>query len=269
MSSPVPLRKDKHAKLKVVESGDYRRYKGNHLVPIVIQDFFTLAAEFPLVFVKIGKTDEFIPVAMMGLREGQNLYCQTEQWQAGVIPVSFGNAPFTIARVDEKTEQLIVLLDEESPLLSETTGESLFDEKGERSAYLEARIESLIKVAEQTRNTQELCKRLTEKNLLSTQQVQLQHRPDAPRYNIDGIYVVNEIALNELSDEDYLHLRKMGLLPVIYAHLTSLQQLRRVSELQYVADKAAEAEKAAQAKKPAEAEKAAPTKKAAKPKASK
>lgn len=247
MSTPVPLRKDKHAKLKVVESGDYRRYKDKHLVPIVIQDFFTLAAEFPLVFVKIGKTDEFIPVAMMGLREGQNLYCQTEVWKGQVIPVSFGNAPFTIARVDDASDQLIVLLDEESPLISETTGETLFDEKGERSTYLGARIEALMKVAEQTRNTQEMCKRLTEKKLLSTQKVQLQHRPDATRYNIDGIYVVDEIALNELSDESYLDLRKMGLLPLIYAHLTSLQQLRRVSELQYVADKAAKAEKAAPA----------------------
>lgn len=241
MSSPQPLRKDKHAKLKVTESGDYTRYKANHLVPIVIQDFFTLAAEFPLVFVKIGKTDEFVPVALMGLREGQNLYCQTEEYKAGVIPVSFGNAPFSIARVDEATDQLIVLLNEESPLLSEDKGEPLFDEKGERSAYLEKRIESLIKVAEQTRNTQEMCKRLTEKKLLATQKLELQHRPDATRYNIEGIYVINETALNELSDEAYLDLRKMGLLPIIYAHLTSLQQLRRVSEMQYQADKVANA----------------------------
>lgn len=250
MSSLVPLKNDKHGKLKVVQSSDYRRYKTNHLVAIVIQDFFTLAVEFPLVFVKINKSEEFIPVAMMGLREGMNLYCQTEEWQGSVAPISFGNAPFAVARVDDKTDQLIVLVDEESPLLSETTGEPLFDEAGKRSEYFEGRIESLVKVADQTRNTQELCKRLTEKNLLNTQQVQLQHRPDGMRYNIDGIYTVDETRLNELSDEDYLHLRKMGLLPVIYAHLASLQQLRRLSERQYNADKEAkEAEaKAAETK---------------------
>ena len=253
MSSPVPLQNDKHGKLKVKESNDYRRYKNNHLVPIVIQDFFTLAVEFPLVFVKINKSEDFIPVAMMGLREGSNLYCQTEQWKAPAIPMSFTNAPFTISRVDDKSDQLIVLVDEESPLLSETEGEALFVEAGKRSDYFEKRIESLVRVAEQTRNTQEMCKRLTEKNLLTTQQVQLQHRPEATRYNIDGIYTVNETTLNDLSDEEYLQLRKMGLLPVIYAHLASLQQLRRVSELQYVADKA---EKDAKAAKEAKAEKA-------------
>lgn len=239
MSSPVPLQNDRHAKLKVVESSDFRRYKNNHLVSVVIQDFFTLAVEFPLVFVKINKSEDFIPVAMMGLRDGMNLYCQTEEWQASVAPMNFNNAPFAIARLDETSDQLVVLVDEESPLLSESAGEPLFDEAGKRSEYFEKRIENLIKVAEQTRNTQEMCKRLTEKNLLTTQQIQLQHRPDGTRYNIDGVYIVDEVALNNLSDTDYLHLRSMGLLPVIYAHLASLQQLRRLSERQYNADKAA------------------------------
>lgn len=244
MSSPVPLQNDRHAKLKVVESSDFRRYKNNHLVSVVIQDFFTLAVEFPLVFVKINKSEDFIPVAMMGLRDGMNLYCQTEEWQASVAPMNFNNAPFAIARLDETSDQLVVLVDEESPLLNEKDGEPLFDEAGKRSEYFEKRIENLVKVAEQTRNTQEMCKRLVEKNLLTTQQIQLQHRPDGTRYNIDGVYIVDEIALNNLSDADYLHLRSMGLLPVIYSHLASLQQLRRLSERQYNADKAAAATEA-------------------------
>lgn len=238
MSSPVPLKKDTHAKLKVTESGDFRRYKGMHLIPIITQDFFTLAAEFSLVFVKNGKTEEFIPVAIMGLREGQNLYCQSEQWTAPVAPMAFGSAPFSIARTDPTGEQLIVLVDEESPLLSETKGEVLFKEDGERSEYLERRIEYLVKFAQFSANTQEICKFLADKNLLATQKVQLQHRPDAQRYNIDGIYTINEEALNALPDEDFLQMRKQGLLGLIYAHLASLQQLRRISQLQYEADKA-------------------------------
>lgn len=238
MSSPVPLKKDVHAKLKVIESGDFRRYKSMHLIPIVTQDFFTLAAEFALVFVKNGKTEEFIPVAIMGLREGKNLYCQTEQWGAPVAPMSFGSAPFSIARTDPSGEQLIILVDEESPLLSETTGEVLFKDDGEQSDYLQRRIDYLVKFAQLSLTTQEVCKFLAEKNLLATQKVQLQHRPDAQRYNIDGIYTVNEETLNALPDEDFLHMRKQGLLGLIYAHLASLQQLRRISQLQYESDKA-------------------------------
>ena len=241
MALPVPLQNDKHAKLKVSESGDYRRYKDLHLIPILTQDFFTLGAEFPLVFVKDSRGEQFVPVAIMGLREGHNLFCQTEEWKSRIIPIRFNNAPFSMVRVDEKSDQLAVLIDEESSMLSETEGAPLFKEDGGKTAYLEQRIEHLMKTAEQTVQTEGICKLFKEKDLLATQQLQLQHRQDSPRYNIDGVYSIDEKKLNALSDDDFLDLRKQGMIPLIYAHLSSLQQLRRVSEMQYNADKAAAA----------------------------
>ena len=240
MASPVALQNDKHRNLKITESGDYARYKDQHLIPIIGPDFFTLGAEFPVVFVKDGSGEQFVPVAIMGLREGQNLYCQTEEWKAQVVPVRFGNAPFSIVRVDAEGDQLAVLIDEDSPMLSETEGTPLFKEDGERSEYLEQKVEYLIKTAQQIVQTEGICKIFKEKDLLATQQLQLQHRQDSPRYNIDGVYTIDEQKLNALSDEDFLDLHKKGIIPLIYAHLSSLQQLRRVSEMQYNADKAAE-----------------------------
>ena len=108
MSKFVPLAKDQHANLRVIQSGDYTRFKQQNLIPIVVRDFFTLSAEFPLVFVTNQGTEEFMPVAIMGLQEGQNLYCQTEPFPAQVIPVGFGNAPFAITATDENREQFAV-----------------------------------------------------------------------------------------------------------------------------------------------------------------
>lgn len=238
MSTPVPLQNDKHGKLRVIESGDYTRHKEQHLVPIISQDFFVLTAEFPLVFVKDSNGQSFVPVAIMGLREGHNLYCQTEEWKARVVPIRFHNPPFQMSMLDDNSGNFVMLIDEESPMVSETEGELLFTEAGEKSEYLEKRIERLLQTAQQTVQTENICKLFAEKDLFSTQQLQLQHRPDSPRYNIDGIYTIDEAKLNELSDEDYLDFRKKGLIPLIYAHLSSLQQLRRISEMQYEADKA-------------------------------
>jgi len=236
MTKHVPLAKDKHANLKVIDSGDYSRYKNQNLIPIVVRDFYTLSSEFPLVFVTNAESKDFMPVAIMGFRDGENLYCQEEPFPAQVIPLGFGNAPFAIAAADENRDQFVVLVDEESPLVSETEGNALFTEDGEKTEYTEARVEGLVRAAQEREQTIQVCKLLKEKDLLATQQVQLQHRPDGQRYNIDGIYTVNEEKLNALSDEDFLELRKIGLLSMIYAHLTSLQQLRRVSERQYAAD---------------------------------
>ena len=241
MSKFVPLAKDQHANLRVRQSGDYTRFKQQNLIPIVVRDFFTLSAEFPLVFVTNQSTEDYMPVAIMGLQEGQNLYCQEEPFPAQVIPVGFGNAPFAITATDENREQFVVLVDEESPLLSDNEGERVFTDDGKNTEYMEARIEGLVQAAQQNHQTQEITKYLTEKGLLTTQQVRLQHRPDGRLYNIDGIYVVDEQKFNELSDEDFLDMRSRGLVALIYAHLTSLQQLRRISERQYAADKAVEA----------------------------
>ena len=210
MSSPVALQNDKHANLKVIETGDYSRHKAQHLIPIITQDFFVLAAEFPLVFVKDSAEDRFVPVAIMGLREGANLYCQTDEWQAQVVPIRFNNPPFSMVKMDEEGDQLALLVDEESPCLSETEGRPLFKEDGERTEYLEKRIESLVQNARQTEQTEAICKLFADKDLLATQQLQLQHRPDSPTYNIDGVYTIDEKKLNELSDEDFLEFRKQS-----------------------------------------------------------
>ena len=241
MSKFVPLAKDQHTNLRVRQSGDYTRFKQQNLIPIVVRDFFTLSAEFPLVFVTNQSTEDFMPVAIMGLQEGQHVSCQEEPFPAQVIPVGFGNAPFAITATDENREQFAVLVDEESPLLSDNEGERVFTDDGKKTEYMEARIEGLVQAAQQNHQTQEITKYLTEKGLLTTQQVRLQHRPEGRLYNIDGIYVVDEQKFNELPDEDFLDMRSRGLVALVYAHLNSLQQLRRVSERQYTADKAMEA----------------------------
>ena len=238
MSKFVPLAKDQHAKLRVIQSGDYTRFKQQNLIPIVVRDFFTLSAEFPLVFVTNKNTEDFMPVAIMGLQEGQNLYCQEQPFPAHVVPVGFGNAPFAITATDDSRDQFAVLVDEESALLSDSEGEHVFTDDGNKTEYMEARIEGLVQAAQQNHQTQEITKYLAEKGLLMTQQVRLQHSPDGRLYNIDGIYVVDEQKFNELSEEDFLDMRSRGLIALVYAHLNSLQQLRRVSERQYVADKA-------------------------------
>lgn len=241
MSSFVPLQNDKHANLKVAESGDFTRFKEQHLIPIVAQDFFNLAAEFPLVFVKNADAETMVPVAIMGLKEGINLYCQTEQYPAQVVPLGFTTAPFSLTAADPEGKQFALMIDVDSPLVSETEGNALFDENGEKTEYLKMRADTLEKISQQSFQTRAITKLLQDLDLLKTQQVQLRARADGPSYNIDGIFTVNEEALNGLSDEAFVDLRKRGVLPLIYSHLASLQQMRRILVRQDEADRAAKA----------------------------
>ena len=101
MTNIVPLHHQQHANLKVQDIRDFTRFKEQHLIPVVVQDFIPLAAEFPIAFVKNTETGQFTAVAMMGIKPNINLYCQAPSWPAEVVPSSFFNYPFSLAKQNE------------------------------------------------------------------------------------------------------------------------------------------------------------------------
>ena len=54
---------------------------------------------------------------------------------------------------------------------------------------------------------------------------------DGEKRDINGIYLVDEKKLNELSDEDFLDLRKRGFLGPIFSSLTSMHQVNRLARV--------------------------------------
>ncbi len=232
MSKIIPLNNNTHRTLTVTESTDFSGFSNQQLIPIVVHDFVQLASEFPIVFVKNSETGQFIPVAMMGIKQGVNLYCQTTTWPCTVIPSGFKNAPFSLMQKTENSEEVIVCIDEESPLVNQTNGQALFDEQGEQSQYLQDRSKALLTVAEMTQQTQIITNFFAEKKLFSNRQLTVKLGPDNQPFTIDGIYLISETALNELSTESFEALRTKGLLPVIYSHLTSIHQVSRLTKMQ-------------------------------------
>jgi len=240
MSEPVPLSFERHGKLKLSEPENYQRFASENLVPVVFQEFYKLATEFPLVFVRHKQSSELIPVAMMGFKKGTNVYCQGAHWGPSYLPASFTVAPFLVTRLDLEKEEIDadVSVDEDSPLLNEVIGEALYDANGEQTEFLKKRIEHVVTVTKQTLQARAMTRRLVDKNLLRSRPMSIQYSQDSPKYELDGIYTIDEEALEALGGEEYLKLRQRGLLPLIYAHLSSLHQISRLARLQFQADQA-------------------------------
>ena len=236
MSQPVPLNFEKHGKLRLSEPKDFTSHKAETFVPVVFQEFYGLATEFPLVFVRNKQTGDFVPGAMMGLNKGVNLYCQTPKWQPVFIPNSFTLTPLSVSRLEPNSDEADIAIDEQSPLLSETLGEALYQSDGTATDYLKRRIEHVVRVTQQSVQAVALCRYLAEKRLLTSQSLKLQHTENSPKYEVDGVFMIDEEALENLSNEEFQKLRERGLLPPIYAHLTSLQQIGRLTYLQHAAD---------------------------------
>jgi hypothetical protein len=237
MNKIIPLNNDKHKLLKVTSSSDFRRFKDQHLIPVIAQDFSSLATEFPIVFVKNVETGQFIAVAMMGIRNGINLYCQDEHWSAPVFPLGFTNAPLSLVKRNENSDEVVVCIDESSNLVSEETGKALFNDQGEKTSYLKQRAQTLLNIAENNVQTQTIVKLFADKNLLVRRQLNVNLAAEKEPFTIDGIYTIDEQILNELNNEDFEQLRTKGLLPLVYAHLNSLHQIARLTMKQNELDK--------------------------------
>lgn len=236
MAEPVPLSFEQHGKLRLSELRDFTRFGSQHLVPVVFQEFYELATEFPLVFVRNSESGNFVPVAMMGLARGRNLYCQTPQWTLNFVPTSFTLTPLSLVRTDSGSEEAIVCVDQDSPLLSESAGEPMFNADGTHTDYLQKRIDHVTRITHQSLQAAALCQLLAEKKLLRTRPLSLQKSAAAPRYEVEGVFTIDEEALEALDDKEFLTLRQRGLLPLIYSHLTSLQQFGRLLSLQTLSD---------------------------------
>lgn len=229
MNKITPLNNQVHSQLKVNTSNDCSRFKTQHLIPIVAQDFAQMATEFPIVFVKNSETGQFLPVAMMGIKQGVNLYCQDATWPATVAPLGFSNAPLSLVKKSNDSDDMIVCIDEESNLVSTTLGNALFNDKGEQTDYLANRSEALLKMAEFTLQIHAISQSFAEKSLLVSRQLTVKLENEDEPFTINGVYLIDEKALNELPSDEFEQLRKQGLLPLIYAHLMSLQQITRLT----------------------------------------
>jgi len=232
MSTPVrPLNFVDHGKVKIKSTRHFPHVANQQIVPLIVHEFASAAAEMPVVFVKNAETGEFTPVAILGFETGENLF-YGETWQGSYVPAIVMHHPFALMPTKEDTENLQLVILETDEVLNGTDGEALFTESGEESIYLETRKNALGKYFENTHVTKSFVNFLTEHDLLVEQALNLEL--NGQKRQLSGVYLINEGKLNALSDDDFLTAKKRGFLSPIYAHLFSVQQLHNLARLKSI-----------------------------------
>lgn len=221
-----PLNKTAHANTKIKAVKNYTHAATQHLAPLVVHEFSQAAAEFPVVFVKNKETGTFQPVALFGVKPGENLYTTTETWEGTYAPASVTHYPLALFPESAGSDKFMVVIATETSVVNEEEGNALFDENGEETEYLASRKEALGKYYEHSHITRAFTQELADKDLLVQQNIDISVAGE--KIGINGLYLVDEKKLNELSDEDFLALRKRGFIAPIYAHLNSMNQMRRL-----------------------------------------
>lgn len=220
----MPLNKEQHAATKINNNNAFSHISEEHMLPVVVHEFVVAGAEFPIVFIKTN--DTYQPVAMLGLTAKQNLFLQDNKWQALYVPRAVRNYPLVLVKDKPDGDRLLVAVDESSERVSQAEGHALFNEDGSESEFLTQRKQLMADYVDMGVVTRNFVEKLQSLDLIVEQVLTLNINGDERRIN--GIHLIDEKKLNELSDDVFLELRKNGYLTAIYAQLMSLQHTQKL-----------------------------------------
>lgn len=225
----VPLDKQHHAGLGVVAAADYAWCARLNAVFINAAEFAKAVLDFPVAFAREPQSGEFMPMAVLGLREQQNLFVDASgRWRSpAYVPAYLRRHPFCIAEVPSRNgeaPQRMVCV--ERARLS-AKGAPLFDANGVATPAW-APVLSLLEAIENARQqTRVLCRRLEALELLTPFDALAIPR-SGEKLRLQGLFRVDEEKLQLLAGRDLRTLLKKGELRAIYAHLLSLENFARL-----------------------------------------
>lgn len=217
MSTIVILNSQAHRHLRVKAKPSARLGDNQRFVPVVIGEFPVLAVQYPIFLSKDAETGVFYAGAMLGIDAGENLFLDEDRGFDGYRPLNLQRAPFFAAG-----ENLAIDLD--SPRITETEGERLFDDDGGASAYLQGVMSAFQQLKPGTEKTRAFVDKVLQLKLIEPVTVDLAF-DDGTRRVVEDLYTIDQQALRALPDEAVLDLFRSGYLHLISLMIASLKQI--------------------------------------------
>ena len=225
--NPVPLNKVDYKNIKI--SGADRTYefaaKTNSVILAGVE-FSEAAKEYPIVFAQAG--DNAIPVALLGMRNEENLYVdESGNWDARYIPAFVRRYPFVLAETGD-AGQRAVCIDETFEGFNDDEGEPLFDDD-EPTPILQQAMSFLEEYQGKYIRTEAFVKRLRDNDLLMELNARVD-MVDGQQFGLSGLLAVDERKLLQLPEDKAMELFRSGELSWIYCHLMSLGTMSHMIE---------------------------------------
>lgn len=216
----VVLNAQSHHHLGLLPTTHYQFVADQIQIPIVYSEMADAAREFPIFFL----ADSSSLFILTGIHAQTNTYVDANGvWRAAYVPVVLRNYPLCLVPSPQKTDSFVLALDLKAPQLADSTGDKLFLQ-GQPSLLLQQRLQQLERYAHDELLTQQFVQLLKKMDLLKEQAIRVQHNDQVSQ--LTGLLIIDEKKLDQLPNEAFNQLRQQGLLPFIYAHLLSMNNLR-------------------------------------------
>lgn len=232
----APLSSVDHATWKIKQADTAPFLAKQHAVPVTIDEFAAVQRYFPIVF-SVG--DNPVPLALMGLNEGVNTFVDDEGKLIDqvYVPAYVRRYPFLLAKLREDTDELSLCFDPSANAIGPfDDGEPLFVD-GVASEATKTILGFCEQFEQAGQRTTLFMKELVDNGLLMDGEVSIQMVDQDKPFIYRGFQMVSEDKLRELRGDTLRKMMKSGLLPLVHAHLFSLQTMREVFGRQVAQEK--------------------------------
>ena len=228
-SALEPLSSSVHGKMKIRAVDKLPALATTHAIPVTVDEFPLLARHYPIIF---ATGENPIPLALMGLSEGTNAFVDENGKvleKHVYIPAYIRRFPFMLARLKPDTDELSLCFDPSVGAIGDfEQGEPLFDEGGEPSQATKAILQFCEQFEAAGRRTSAFIEEIKQSGLLMEGEVAIQPEGAPQPFIYRGFRMVDEDKLRDLRGDELRKFNQSGLLPVMYAHLFSLSQVREL-----------------------------------------
>lgn len=232
----VPLNSNEHSKWKIKGLDNASFMQSQHAIPITTDEFINAARNYPIVF-SVG--DNSVPLILMGLNEGVNTFMNDEGQfrEPAYVPAYVRRYPFMLAKLRPEAEELSLCFDPTANAVGDfKEGDTLFDE--DQPSETTKNILNFCEQFEQAgQRTGQFVQELEKMGLLMDGEVSIQQTGVEKPFIYRGFKMIDEAKLRDLRGDELRKINQNGILPLIYAHLFSLQIMREVFAKQVEAGK--------------------------------
>ncbi|NBU84962.1 MAG: multidrug transporter [Sphingomonadaceae bacterium] len=237
----VPLSSVDHASWKTRQLESAPWLQDQHAIPVTVDEFASAQRFFPIIF---SAGDSPVPLALLGLNEGVNVFMGEDgKFTENVyVPAYVRRYPFMLAKLRPDTDELSVCFDPTADAIGPfDEGDALFED-GQPAEATKQILEFCEQFEQAGQRTEAFMKDLVESELLMDGELSIQPDAEKPPFIYRGFQMVNEEKLRDLRGDQLRKMNQSGLLPLVYAHLFSLAQMREVFGRQLAQGKVAEGE---------------------------
>lgn len=223
----VPLNKQQHSGWRTRQTDKAKWLAKSHAVPLTVEEFPSAQRHFPIVF---SAGDDSVPLALMGMNEGVNVFVDEDGSVNSAIymPAYARRYPFLLARLRPDAEELSLCFDPTSELVGEfDEGAPLFESDEPTESC-----KNTLKFCEQFEvagtKTANFMAELKKHELLIDGELSVQLDGMEKPLVYRGFRIVDEKKLRDIRGDVLRGWSQNGLLPLVYAHLFSLELVREI-----------------------------------------